>query len=39
MLHAMVAGLMDINYQDLPKEIKDELDVKVSSYMEELTQN
>ena len=37
MLHAMVAGLLELHYTELPAEIKDELDVKVSSFMKELT--
>ena len=39
MLHAMIAGIMDLHYTELPQEIKEQLDVKVDSYMEELTQN
>jgi len=37
MLHSMVAGLMEIHYTELPIEIKEQLEVKVSLYMKDLT--
>lgn len=37
MLHAMMAGLMDIHYSELPIEIKTSLDEKVSSLLKDLT--